>query len=126
MVWRTLRPGAEGSRWAASFSASRRSCGMSFSAQTYRCAVASSTACWTSVSTVLTSPPFQQRRSPLFVQRPCTPGGCCPSSDSYTYHHLHSNPAYPSPSSPPLYPPPHSPTHTTPTNPRNPLRHPHP
>src|SRR5690349_2387978 len=50
IVERTRCPGTEVSRSAASASASRRSCGMSFRAQTYRCAAASSTACWRSVS----------------------------------------------------------------------------
>src|SRR6266540_1237236 len=49
MVSSTRRPGTDVSRSRASASASRRSCGMSFSAQTYRCAAASSTACWRSV-----------------------------------------------------------------------------
>src|SRR5437868_12915216 len=50
MVERTRRPGAEVSRPAASRGASRKSWGMSFSAQTYRCAAASSTATCRSVS----------------------------------------------------------------------------
>ena len=51
IVSRTRLPGTDVSRARASASASRRSCGMSFSAQTYRCAAASSTACWRSVAT---------------------------------------------------------------------------
>src|SRR4051795_2543489 len=50
IVSRTRRPGTDVSRPRASASASRRSCGMSFSAQTYRCAAASSTACCRSVA----------------------------------------------------------------------------
>src|SRR3954454_5837675 len=53
IVLSTRRPVTEVSRAAASASASRRSCGMSFSAHTYRCAAASSTTPWRSVSTVL-------------------------------------------------------------------------
>ncbi len=49
---RTRCPGTLVSRAAASASASRRSCGMSFSAQTYRWAAASSTAPYRSVSIV--------------------------------------------------------------------------
>src|SRR5581483_943850 len=55
MVSRTRLPVFEVSRPAASASASRRSCGMSFSAQTYRWAAASSTTPWRSVSTMLKS-----------------------------------------------------------------------
>src|SRR6266511_3258455 len=51
IVSRTRRPGTEVSRPRAAASASRRSCGMSFSAHTYRYAAASSTAPWTSVAT---------------------------------------------------------------------------
>src|SRR5579862_7449174 len=50
IVERTRCPGTEVSRSAAAFSASRRSCGMSFSDHTYRCAAASSTAPCRSVS----------------------------------------------------------------------------
>src|ERR1700751_4077425 len=50
MVERTRCPGTAVSRPAASRSASRRSCGMSLSAQTYKCAAASSPAACRSVS----------------------------------------------------------------------------
>src|SRR5256885_15875182 len=50
IVLSTRCPGTEVSRPAAALSASRRSCGMSFSAQTYRCAAASYTAACRSVS----------------------------------------------------------------------------
>src|SRR5215216_140477 len=49
IVSSTRFPGTDVSSSRASASASRRSCGMSFSAQTYRCAAASSTACCRSV-----------------------------------------------------------------------------
>ena len=61
MVWRTRCPVTEVSRPAASASASRRSCGMSFSAQTYRCAAASATAPSSSVATTLIAPPPSPR-----------------------------------------------------------------
>src|SRR6266511_54633 len=54
MVSRTRCPGTDVSRPRASASASRRSCGMSFSAHTYRWAAASSTAPARSTPTVLT------------------------------------------------------------------------
>src|SRR3954451_20675973 len=50
IVSSTRLPGMLVSRCLASDSASRRSCGMSFSAQTYRCAAASSTACCRSLA----------------------------------------------------------------------------
>src|SRR4051812_47756274 len=52
IVASTRFPGTDVSRREASARASRRSCGMSFSAQTYRCAAASSTAPATSTSSV--------------------------------------------------------------------------
>src|SRR3954447_2586470 len=50
IVSSTRLPGTLVSLRRAAASASRRSCGMSFSAQTYRCAAASSTACCRSVA----------------------------------------------------------------------------
>src|SRR5579884_3856579 len=50
IVSSTRLPGTDVSRSRAAASASRRSCGMSFSAQTYRCAAASSTACCRSLA----------------------------------------------------------------------------
>src|SRR3569833_2832063 len=50
IVSRTRLPGTRVALRRAAASASRRSCGMSFSAQTYRCAAASSTACCRSVA----------------------------------------------------------------------------
>src|SRR5918995_1353143 len=58
IVWRTRWPGTDVSVSAASASASRRSCGMSLSAQTYRCAAASSTTFWRSVATAKSAPRF--------------------------------------------------------------------
>src|SRR5579859_1755228 len=67
IVLSTRCPGTDVSRAAAAFSASRRSCGMSFSAHTYRCAAASSTAACRSVASSGTAGPpseddaFQER-----------------------------------------------------------------
>src|SRR5438067_10591266 len=67
IVLSTRCPGTDVSRAAAAFSASRKSCGMSISAQTYRCAAASSTdACRSVSSSGTTGPPseddaFQKR-----------------------------------------------------------------
>src|SRR3954447_3927133 len=78
IVDKTRCPGAEVSRSDASASASRRSCGMSFSAHTYRCAAASSTACCRSLASC---------------------GGCstsCPPSEYDTFQEAVAHHAIPS------------------------------